>query len=246
MATNCSLIHFSGAVGPIIGYTVRGHRYFRSKPSTVRNPRTPSQTSHRQLFALVSSFVSLFRKAYSIGYRNYNTSNYPRANFFNQIYHNAITPTNTIDPSLILLSQGPLPPYIPASTDLFRNHLSLSWLPSSGNPVDLLSVVIYNHSRALSITRADCARRSSRLTLTLTITDEWTNDHLYIYTFFRNPSTNDCSDSTLIAQFNAPDSPQALSAELLNFLHQISHNWPNITLTHSLSPIDNNSHHPPI
>ena len=225
MATNRSIVHFSGHVGNLIGYYVRGHRYLRSMPSSVRNPRTPSQQSHRQRFALVSSFVAAFRQAYSLGYRNYKTDNFPRANFFNQVYNNAVLPDLSIDPSRILISRGPLSPYVPNSTTLSRNHLILSWKASHANPEHRLTVCIYNHSRHVALTRPDCARRGSSLNLVISLPPEWISDHLYIYTFFRDTNSSSASDSTLVAQFNAPDSDESKTAELQLHIQHLTHNW---------------------
>ena len=41
---------FRGAVGPVVGYQWRGRWCMRSRPQTVRNPRTEAQQRHRMMF----------------------------------------------------------------------------------------------------------------------------------------------------------------------------------------------------
>lgn len=41
---------FSGTVGPVVGYQWRGRWCMRSRPASVRNPRTEGQQAHRRMF----------------------------------------------------------------------------------------------------------------------------------------------------------------------------------------------------
>ena len=86
MALNASLTHWHGALGPVIGYTVRGHRYLRSMPSHMTNPRTPAQQAHRSHFSLVSTFIHTLGPIYKLGYRYHNPDLSPRANLFHHIF----------------------------------------------------------------------------------------------------------------------------------------------------------------
>ena len=54
---------FVGQLGPAIGYMWRGIYCVRSKPTRVRNPRTPQQQAHRLLFRTEVQLASRMKQA---------------------------------------------------------------------------------------------------------------------------------------------------------------------------------------
>ena len=88
---NAMKIHWNGQVGHVVGYTRRGHDYWRSLSNHYRNPRTDAQMLCRAKFAFTSAVARAIGQVYKLGYRHYNTSKSQRANFFHQLFYNAIS-----------------------------------------------------------------------------------------------------------------------------------------------------------
>ncbi len=244
VATNKSIIHFSGRVDSLIGYTVRGRHYFRSRPCNPRNPKTPAQQAHRQQFALVSSFVSTLRRAYLLGYANYRPDRSPRVRITEHIFASVLQPDGTLDLTHLLISQGPLQPLLADTvTRPTPTTLRVTFRHGSGNPDDRLQVLIYNRTLAVSqLLENQASRRGSALTVP--IPSEWQSHNLFIYAFYRNPSTFHTSDSILLAQLNTPSGDQLLIT-LHSFLSHLSHNWPRLRSLSALSPLPPSSSDPP-
>ena len=232
-------IYFTGSVGGIIQYEVRGQLRVRSCPNHVANPRTAPQTAHRNLFGLASSFVRSIGSVYKIGYAAYNTDLSPRANFVHQVYTSALQPNLTIDPTLVLIARGPLPK--PLGITLSRNasSLHLHWQRPTNHNLRL-SATLYDYSQALSITYVDCAT-SLESSTSLLIPSNFSTDSLYIYLFWRNPSTGAASDSIVLPLTSSTDTSTLDTQPILNRLSLIS-SWPSyfsapqITTTSSPSP----------
>lgn len=244
MATNDSIIRFSGRVDSLIGYTVRGRHYFRSRPCNPRNPKTPAQQAHRQQFALVSSFVSTLRRAYLLGYANYRPDRSPRVRLTEHIFSSVLQPDGTLDLSRLLVAQGPLQPLLTASVSRTSpTSLRVTFRHGNGSPDDRLQVLIYNRTLAVSQLLPDLASRRGSA-LTVPIPSEWQSHHLYIYAFYRNPASTYVSDSLLLAELNTPSGDQLLIT-LQSFLSHLSHNWPRLRSLSALSPLPPSSSDPP-
>ena len=224
MATNTSLIHFSGALGPLIGYTVRGHRYLRSMPSHMTNPRTPAQQAHRSHFSLVSTFIHTLGPIYKLGYQHYNPDLSPRANLFHHIYYDAVIPqTLTLDPTKVLISRGTLPTFQPTQVTHTQTTITLRWTHAQGTPQDQLHLLLYNVTQATSRPYYNAASRSqSRLTITLPTTWDPT-DHIILYAFWHNPNTLSNSDSTIPLQLNNPDNQDEYNQQLTHLSQTLTH-----------------------
>jgi hypothetical protein len=229
MATNTSLIHFSGALGPVIGYTVRGHRYLRSMPSHMTNPRTPAQQAHRSHFSLVSTFIHTLGPIYKLGYQHYNPDLSPRANIFHHIYYDAVNPqTLTLDPARVLISRGSLPTFQPTAVTHTSSAITLRWSLTQGSPQDQLNLLLYNVTQALSRPHYNAASRSqSRLTIPLPANWDPT-DHIILYAFWHNPATHSNSDSTIPLQIGNPNDEQSHNQQLVHLAQTLtrSHRHP--------------------
>ena len=189
-------IYFTGQLGGIIQYEVRGQLRSRTRPDHVSNPRTPAQQDHRTRFSLASSFVRSLGQVYKTGYARYNTSLSQRANIVKQVYDNALTPDATIDPLRVLVSRGPLARPLDLRATLSDHSLQLSWRrPDSRNLT--LSVTLYNYTQALAVTHLDLATSRSS-SARIPVPDGWLSDSLYLYAFWRNPSSLATSDSQVL------------------------------------------------
>ena len=224
MATNASLTHWHGALGPVIGYTVRGHRYLRSMPAHVRNPRTPAQQAHRSHFSLVSTFIHTLGPIYKLGYRYHNPDLSPRANLFHHIFYDAVNPqTLTLDPAKVLISRGTLPTFQPTAVTHTSSAITLRWSINQGTPQDQLNLLLYNVTQAQSRPYYNAASRATaHLTLTLPTTWDPT-DHIILYAFWHNPNTHANSDSTIPLQLNPPDTENSYNQSLTHLSQTLTH-----------------------
>jgi hypothetical protein len=234
MATNASLIHFSGALGPVIGYTVRGHRYLRTMPAHVANPRSEAQQRHRSHFALASSFAHFVGGIYKVGYQYYNVEVCQRANFVKHIYHDAIRPDLTIDLHKLLISKGSLPQFNPTSVTEADSTLTLRWSIGHGDQSDMLNVLVFNATRTIAMSHIDEARRCDG-SCRLAIPEDWEGDHIIIYCFWHNRRTQTVSDSVIAGELNAPETTEEQAIEDKSLIDRVAHNWVNqkhLLLTH--------------
>ena len=224
MATNCSLNHWSGNVGGLIGYTVRGHRYLRSMPAHVRNPRTPAQQAHRSHFSLVSTFIHTLGPIYKLGYQHYNPDLSPRANLFHHIFYDAVNPeTLTLDPAKVLISRGTLPTFQPTAVTHTSSAISLRWHINQGTPQDQLHLLLYNVTQAQSCPHYNAASRATAH-LTITLPATWApTDHIILYAFWHNPNTHANSDSTIPIQLNNPNGEQSYNQTLTHLSQTLTH-----------------------
>ena len=216
-------LHFTGGVGGIIQYEVRGTLRVRSYPSHMHNPRTPAQTAHRTRFATASSFVRTIGNVYKLGYHNYNPTLSPRANFVHQVYTTALQPDGTIDPTRALIARGPLTPPLAATATITGNHIQLHWQRPNSRDLQL-TATLYNYTRALSQTTASLAS-SAQTSATLAIPNTWLSDQLYLYLFWHHPTSHSASDSIALTLTPTTD-PTTL--QLHTHLHRqaLTAHWP--------------------
>ena len=239
-------LYFTGQVGGIIQYEVRGQLRVRSCPETVRNPRTPAQTDHRNRFALASSYVRSLGDVYKVGYRDYNTSISQRANIVKQVYDNALTPAGTIDPLKVLTARGPITRPQGLQLQQLGNQLRITWFRPSNHKLKL-TLTLYNYTRAIAQTHYDLAT-SQATTATIPIPDGWQSDTLYLYAFWRSDRSHSTSDSTatpLADPDNTPDlitttttaNPQSPTPDQSALNRQsLTARWPSYTTTSSPPP----------
>lgn len=207
---NAIKIHWNGQVGRIVGYSVRGNDYWRSLASNYNDPRTDAQLLHRAKFAFTSSFIHSIGPAYKSGYAHYNTNKSQRANFFHQVYHNAVSGDLSagfaIDPAKVLVSRGNLTPAysLVATVATATQAVTFAWSDNTGvadaSADDRLLYCIFNVSRQQSLFSDHAATRNAE-TASASYPSEWTGDTLHIYTAWLN--TTAASDSSFLGTFTA-------------------------------------------
>lgn len=222
-------LYFTGMVGGIIQYEVRGMLRVRSRPESVRNPRTPAQTEHRNRFALASSYVRSLGDVYKVGYRAYNTEISQRANIVKQVYGEALTTDGSVDPLKVRTARGPITK--PQGLTLVQedSQLRISWFRTTNHKLKL-TVTLYNYTRAISQTHYDLAT-SQATGATLTVPAEWQGDALYLYAFWRSDKSLSASDSTVLAVTDGTDvaMPQPLATNPNT--QSLSQRWPSYHAT---------------
>ena len=196
-------LYFTGMVGGIIQYEVRGTLRVRSRPESVHNPRTQAQTEHRNRFALASSYVRSLGEVYKVGYRAYNTELSQRANIVKQVYGEALTTDGSVDPLKVRTARGPITKPQGLSLVHEDRQLRISWFRPTNHKLKL-TVTLYNYTRAISQTHYDLAT-SQAASATIAVPAEWQGDDLYIYAFWRNDKSQSASDSTVLAVTEGAD-----------------------------------------
>lgn len=215
---------FHGLIGGIIYYVVHNQQRMRSRPSQVRNPRSTAQTAHRTRFAAANSVAALFNKVYPIGYRHADQHLDPRSAFVKHIYHSALNADAMLNPGHLAISKGSLQFFISTNVSYENPRLTLRWSFSHGNSSDRLCVCLYNHTRFASRFLPDIVSRGERR-LSLSIPDDWRDDHIFVYCFWHNPDSNAVSTSVVATELNSPDNPDSAERDLsLHRLH-ISIRW---------------------
>ena len=209
--TNSSMkIHWDGQTGGLVGFTVRGNAYWRSLADHVRNPRTQAQTEHRALFAFVSALIRCVGPIYKEGYLHYNTRKPQRANFFQQLYRNAVTGDIssgfTVNYANVLVARGNLTPAYNtlAVVTASSQTVTVSWSDNTGvgdaSATDTLSYALYNTSKQTNVLGTAVATRADE-TAEFTYPAEWAGDTLHLYLFWSNGTTE--SDSQHLGPYTA-------------------------------------------
>lgn len=225
MAENYSVLRFGGKVDGLIGYRVRGKDYLRSRPAVVRNPRTEAQQSHRRAFALVSSFVATLKGAYLVGYKNYRPERSPRVRMTEHVFGEVLREDGTLDMRRLKVAQGPLQALIVNGVEYAEGRLRVEFGKGNGSGDDKLQMVLYNKKiGAVLVLEDEASRRGSAATVE--VPEEWREDHVYVYGFWRNGGSGQVSDSVLVAELNGEEGNWlARREEEEAFVRLLSRNW---------------------
>ncbi|MBR1766040.1 MAG: hypothetical protein IJ745_03240 [Bacteroidales bacterium] len=187
---------FRGTVGTVIGYEWRGRWCLRSRPRTVRNPRTERQQENRTLFRQVVALTALLRPVLRHGLRQRSqAAHMTEANYFHHINKSLFGMDSegrlTVDYEALALSEGPVAPVgfaapsaetqheaspRSATVTFERNPLHLN--SNSDDEVWLVALCPEAGEVCLS---APAMRRSRQATLTLP--DHWTDMDVHLYGF---------------------------------------------------------------
>lgn len=189
--TNSAMkIHWTGQVGHIVGFSSRGHDYWRSLAENHNDAHTDAQLNHRALFAFISILIHCIGLIYKDGYRHYGTALSQRSHFFRQLYRNAVTGDLvsgfTVDYTKVLVARGNLtPPYnLLATVNQVSQTVTVSWTDNSGvgdaSATDTLMYALYNASKQTNVYATRVATRADE-TAEFSYPAEWAGDTLYLY-----------------------------------------------------------------
>lgn len=200
----------SGKLGNLITVTRNGVTYVRTKPASVKDPKSPAQLRQRERFALVMDVVKRIKPFLRAGYAgsrqmgNGNTVN--RAIAFN--IRNAVKgewPGQLIDYTQLLVAEGDLPgcPDAQASLEESR-YLTLGWSDNSGRGgarvTDQLMVLVWCPEINESVdVLSGPARPVGNYRLELP--SSFVGRGLHVYAAFRSADGSETSDSNWAGSF---------------------------------------------
>lgn len=182
----------SGKVGNVVGANWKGIDYIRSKPLSVKNPRTEKQVNQRTKFNIALKFLQPNLEFIKIGYKKYTNKRSQFNSAMSYILNNAITGTSPLDYAvdypLALLSRGSLGMPLNGTFDVATpGQVEFNWDDNSAeqnaNATDKSMLVIFNSDKGQSVFTNAGPDRSVG-TGTLTIPDSFSGDNLELYMGF--------------------------------------------------------------
>lgn len=202
MSKQKDLFKFHGKLDNVVGFKSRGTHYTRMAPCTNNDVKTPKRLIQRAKFAAVTQFIQKFGLIYKADYHHYNTSINQRANFFRQIWNNALigTPEEgySIDPTKVDISSGSLTPChsIAASVTPASQTVTVSWSDNTGvgeaQPTDQLMFCFFNLSKETNIYGNNVASRDEE-SYSFTYPADWAGDTCYLYVAWASGSSESVS-----------------------------------------------------
>ena len=182
----------SGKVGNVVGANWKGIDYIRSKPLSVKNPRTEKQVNQRTKFDIVLKFLQPNLEFVKIGYKNYTNKRSQFNSAMSYILNNAITGTSpldyAIDYPLALLSRGSLAMALNGTFDLATpGQVEFTWDDNSAEQnakaTDKSMLMVFNSDKGQSVFTNAGPDRSTR-TGNITIPDSFSGDTLELFIGF--------------------------------------------------------------
>jgi len=200
----------SGTVGNVVGGRWRGIDYIRSKPSSVKNPRTEAQRTQRMRFSLVMSFLKKSRPFINIGFQNSGQGQTAMNRAMSLNVREAITgtyPDLEINPEALVVSTGDLQGASTAGMDLsVAETATFTWNneAGSGNASndDGAMVLLFNTEKGAVIYSLYGASREDE-TLQMAVPPSWGGDPVAGYLAFRSETGRDVSESIYLGTENA-------------------------------------------
>ncbi len=102
----------AGTVGDVIGSSWNGISYFRARPTSYHDAKTPEQMSNRKKMVVTQGFLKVITPYVRVGFRNYAVGKSAYNAAASYIRNNALLVTEddvSIDPTKVLVSRGILP-----------------------------------------------------------------------------------------------------------------------------------------
>lgn len=201
----------SGTIGDRVYCSWKGTSYSRSKPVSIKNPRTPGQLAQRAKFSTLLKFLKPCKEFIKIGFqskaRNMSPFNY--ATSF--VYKNALIgdyPDISIDYSKVLLSAGKLAVAIEPGTAFTSNHeIEFTWQvnPWEANCYrdDNAMIIVYNIKKQEAVVIINGNPRECMRHL-VTLPATYTGDEVVCYLAFRDYYGKVVSDSQFLGRLIVP------------------------------------------
>lgn len=197
----------SGTIGDRVYSSWKGTSYSRSKPVSIKNPRTPAQQAQRAKMNVILKFLKPCKEFVRIGFQTKakNMSAFNYATSF--IYKNALTgeyPDLSIDYSKVLLSTGNLDgPFEPKIALTSACEIEFSWQINidAYNYFlnDCAMVLVYNPAKQEAIIVTDGNSRIS-MHQRVTIPPSYAGDEVICYIAFRDYNGKKVSDSKFLGR----------------------------------------------
>lgn len=192
----------SGTVGNVVGGRWRGIDYIRSKPSSVKNPKTEGQLAQRMRFSMVMNFLKKSRAFIGIGFQNSGQGQTAMNRAMSLNVREAITgtyPDLEINPEALVVSTGDLQGASTAGMDLsVAQEATFTWNneAGSGNAFndDGAMVLLFNTAKQAVVYSLYGASREDE-TVQIGVPQSWSGDPVAGYLAFRSESGRDVSES---------------------------------------------------
>lgn len=202
MAKSKDLFKFHGKLDDVIGYKRYGQHYTRMGGCTRNGGNSPKQQDVRARFSAITFFIMWIGGIYKEGYRHFNSTLSARANFFRQLWYDALignmTDGYSIDPTKVMIARGPLTPChtIAASVATATQTITISWSDNTGvgdaQETDQLMYCFYNMTKQTNIYGNNVAARAAE-TYSTTYPADWSGDTCYLYVAWSSGSTESVS-----------------------------------------------------
>lgn len=197
----------SGTLGDRVYSSWKGISYTRSKPLSVKNPRTPGQIAQRAKFSEVMKFLKPCKEFLRIGLQTKAKDMSPFNYAMSFIYKNALTgvfPDFTIDYSKVLLSIGNLAGASePKMLLTSAREIEFTWqIDQEGTNYflnDVAMVLILNPAKQEAITIMDGNIRN-KLRQLVELPATFAGDEVICYMAFQDHRRSRVSDSQFIGR----------------------------------------------
>ena len=196
-----------GKVGDVIGSSWNGIPYFRARPKSYHDAKTPSQTNNRQKMTVTQKFLKAITPYLRIGFRNYavGQSAYNAAASYTR--NNALLVTEDevgIDPAQVLVSRGNLPGANDCKVKAVEtNAVSFSWDADAWQEGmekdDFAMPMVYNLSKMEAVYSTQSFLRADGQA-SLAIPAKWAGDSLSCFIAFASQSGKAVSDSEYLGE----------------------------------------------
>lgn len=195
----------SGTLRDRVYSSWNGISYSRSKPASIKNPRTLGQLTQRAKFCVVIKFLQPLKEFISIGLRlkakHMSAFNYAMS----FVYKNALIgdyPDFRIDYSKALLSKGILAEAIEPKITLTADHeIEFTWQvnPWEANCYrdDKAMIVVYNIEKQEAVVMTNGNPRESMCQL-VSLPDSFEGDQVVCYLAFQDYYGKNASDSQFL------------------------------------------------
>ena len=201
----------SGRLGNVVGYNWNGLWCVRSRPVSVRNPRTAAQQAHREQFRQEVQLAAAMRYALIKGFGGIARENHMTPqNLFMRLNRDAFGWSDkglTVDYAGLVLSVGPASPVVFETPEIdadnvltvrFRKHRP----GGSGGAFDNVFIFVYSPVNKLGYLAAPALRRDGRVSFVL---PEWmTGGELQMWGFVQDERGR-CSETLYLGQADVPD-----------------------------------------
>ena len=181
---------FSGKVGNVVGASWKGIAYIRSLPTSVRNPRSEKQVSHRTKFSLMGKFLKCMNPLLQIGFKH--KAGKGKSAFSVAMSENLAGavigeyPDFAINYENVKLAEGPLYPSTNGEFTSEAGVANFTWdakLINNAKDTDRVMGVVYNEETNEVMYDTDMAGRMDG-SGTIAIPGEWSGSLMYAFLIF--------------------------------------------------------------
>lgn len=196
-----------GKVGDVIGSSWNGIPYFRARPTSYHDAKTPTQLNNRMKMTVTQKFLKAITPYLRIGFRNYavGQSAYNAAASYTR--NNALLITEdsvNIDPAKVLVSRGTLPGSYACEVKVTEEGtIAFSWdnkaLQEGAETDDFAMPMVYNLYKMEAMYSTQNSLRADG-EASLKISSKWKGDSLSCFIAFASQNSKAVSDSIYLGE----------------------------------------------